>query len=89
MGQSEGGEEKKKFPLRLTYSGPMSLLPELLKAPRRIASLFSGWSASMVGVDEVEEMTIGEKKIAAPATVVMTAVPILFFAERNDMIASR
>lgn len=68
-----------------TYSGPMSLLPELLNAPRRTASGFNGSATSMVGTDVRCEDTIGDRKTASPATVVTTAVRNLFFGVRNDM----
>lgn len=68
-----------------TYSGPMSLLPELLNAPRRTASGFNGSATSIVETDVRCDDTIGDRKTASPATVVTTAVRSLFLGVRNDI----
>lgn len=69
-----------------TYSGPMSLLPELLNAPRRAASGLSGWDESMTGRGENFEATMGNKNTAVPNMVAAMAVFKRFFGARNDMV---
>lgn len=60
--------------LNTTYSGPTSLLPELLKAPRRIASGLRGLDESITGRDDQAEMTNGERNTPAPTVITTTAV---------------
>lgn len=76
VGNSEGAT---------TYSGPRSLLPELLKAPRLMASGLRGFDESIFGADELNEMIIGEKKMAAPATLASAAVRRRLAGVQNDI----
>lgn len=56
----------------------MSLLPELLKAPRRTASGLSGLEPSITGSEDRDNMKMGARKTVALAPPISSAERILF-----------
>lgn len=69
----------------MTYSGPMSLLPELLKGPLRIASLFNASEELIMGRGDAFVSTIGKRNKAAPKIDATIPVTNRFFGTKNDI----